>query len=293
MHRLSQIRICSALLFAALLVVTLAAPQARAQQYSAEKPLGAAPQKTPSFLKNAGISQNLDHELPLNDEFRDSDGTQVTLAKYFHDGRPVIFALVYYKCRLLCPQVMNGMATALRQVSFTPGKQYDVLVASIDPSDTPADSAAARQRFLGWIGRPAAASGVNFVTGPQSSITDLAQAAGFQYVKVAGPDGKMDQYAHSAVIMFATPDGRMSKYLSCVNFQPRDVRMALIEASNRHIGNPTDLILLYCCNYDSSTGRYTVAVLRVLGLAAAASVLLLGAGIFFIARKSKGMQSPV
>jgi protein SCO1 len=290
MHRWLSPRIVFALVLVAF-GLTLATSRGRAQQYAAEKPLGAAAQQLPGYLKQAGISQNLNQRLPLEDSFRDAEGREVTLGNYFKE-RPVVLALVYYKCRLLCPQVLHGMATALTQVGFTAGKQYDVVVASIDPSDAPADAAAEKQRFLGWLGDPSAASSLHFLTGPQASITDLAQATGFHYVQVPGPDGKMDQYAHSSVIMIATPDGRMSKYLSGIEYQPRDVRLALIQASNHHIGTASDLILLYCCSYSPSAGKYTVSVLRVLGLAAMGSVFMLGLMIYLLSRKPKGMPHP-
>lgn len=257
-----------------------------AQQYPADKPLGASAQSTPSYLKNAGIDQNLNHALPLNDYFRDESGNDIALGNYFGQ-RPAVMALVYFKCGMLCPQVLHGMASALKQTGLLPGHDYEVIVASIDPSDTPADAAEARQHFLMMLDNPEAASSVHFLTGQQASITDLAQATGFHYVRVPGPDGKMDQFAHSSVIMIATSDGRMSKYLSGVEYQPRDVRLALVEASNHKIGSLSDLILIYCCNYSPTQGKYTVAVLRVLSLAAAASVLALAAVIYLLGRKPK------
>jgi protein SCO1/2 len=128
---------------------------------------------------------------------------------------------------------------------------------------------------------------VHFLTGPQQSITDLAEATGFHYVRVPGPDGNLNQFAHSSVIMIATPDGRMSKYLSGIEYQPRDVRLALIEASDRKIGSLSDMVLLYCCNYSPSQGRYTVAVLRVMGIAAMGSVLALAGVLYLLAKKPK------
>src|SRR5271165_3117996 len=205
------------------------------QQYSPEKPLGATAQKTPAYLKNAGIDQRLNSALPLNDHFRDEAGQDVTLRRFFGQ-RPVVMALVYFKCGMLCPQVLHGLAEVLPKTGFHPGHQYDVVVASIDPTDTPADTVEAKQHFLGMLGTDAAEH-VHFLTGSQPSIADLAEATGFHYVRVPGPDGKMDQFAHSSVIMIATPDGRMSKYLSGIEYQPRDVRLALIEASDRKIGS--------------------------------------------------------
>jgi protein SCO1/2 len=267
------------------LIFLLCTLSARAQ-YSADKPLGASAQSTPAYLKNAGIDQNLNHALPLNDHFHDENGNDVSLGSYFGQ-RPVVMALVYFKCGMLCPQVLHGMASALKQTGLHPSHDYEVVVTSIDPSDTPTDAAEAKQHFVSMLSNPDAATSIHFLTGQQSSITDLAQATGFHYVRVPGPDGKMDQFAHSSVIMIATPDGRMSKYLSGVEYQPRDVRLALVEASNHKIGSLSDLVLIYCCNYSPSQGKYTVAVLRVLSLAAMGCVLALITVIYLLGRKPK------
>ena len=258
-------------------------------QYSADRPVGTSAQQTPAWQKNAGIDQNLNRPLPLGDFFKDESGRDVKLGDFFNHDRPVMMALMYYNCRMLCPEVLHGMASALRQSGFHAGHEYDVVVASIDPSDTPADAVSEKQQFLSMIddSSAAAAASVHFLTGPQSSITDIAQATGFHYVRVPGPDGKMDQFAHSSVIMIATPDGRMSKYLFGVDYQPRDVRLALIQASTRHIGTLSDLVLLYCCSYSPSQGRYTVAVLRILGLAGVGSLLAVIAMLWLLSKKPK------
>ena len=259
---------------------------ARGQQYGAEKPLGAAAQSPPAYLKKAGINQNLGNPLPLSDHFRDSSGADVPLGAYF-EHRPVVMALVYYKCRMLCPQVLSGLARTLRQVGFMPGKDYDIVITSIDPADTPADGATEKAHFLDSLGAPGAGASVHFLTGQQASINDLASATGFNYVRVPGPDGKMDQFAHSSVIMIATPDGRMSKYLFGIDYQPRDVRLAMIQAATHHIGSVSDLILLYCCSYSPSAGKYTVSILRVMGLAAMGSLFMLVALLYALSRKPK------
>jgi len=262
---------------------------ARAQQYSPEKPLGATAQNAPAYLKNAGIDQRLNSALPLNDHFRDEAGQDVALGQYFGQ-RPVVMALVYFKCGMLCPQVLHGLAQVLPKTGFRLGDQYEVVVTSIDPSDTPADAVEARQHFVSMLGGDAAAH-VHFLTGQQQSITDLAEATGFHYVRVPGPDGKMDQFAHSSVIMIATPDGRMSKYLSGIEYQPRDVRLALIEASDHKIGSFSDMVLLYCCNYSPSQGRYTVAILRVMSIAAMGSVGALVLVLYLLNKKPKQLAA--
>jgi len=268
--------------------VALIAPSAHAWQYSADRPVGASAQQAPDWQKHAGIDQKLNGQLPLDAAFTDETGRTGKLGDYFGHNRPVMMALMYYNCQMLCPQVLHGMADALRSSGFHAGREYDVVVASIDPSDKPSDAVQEKQHFLSMLDAPAAAaSSVHFLTGPQASITALAQATGFHYVRVPGPDGKMDQFAHSSVIMVATPDGRLSKYLFGVDYQSRDVRLALIQASSRHIGTLSDLVLLYCCSYSPSQGRYTVAVLRILGLAGVGSLLAVGFMLYLLSKKPK------
>src|SRR5580692_4805842 len=188
----------SGLVLALSFVPGVFAPSARAQ-YSADRPVGATAQQVPDWQTHAGIDQNLNHPLPLDAPFKDETGRDVKLGDYFHDSRPVMMELMYYNCQLLCPQVLHGMVTALRESGFQAGNQYDVVVASIDPADTPANAAMEKKHFLDMLGTTGLdASGspsnsVHFLTGPQSSITDLAEATGFHFVRVPGPDGKLDQ----------------------------------------------------------------------------------------------------
>ena len=274
----------------AFLGLIFSAPHAQAWQYSADRPVGASAQQAPAWQKNAGIDQNLNRQLPLDAAFKDESGRDVKLGDEFGHNRPVMMALMYYNCQMLCPQVLHGMAAALRASGFHAGRDFDVVVTSIDPADTPAAAATEKQNFLGMLDAPASAAGsVHFLTGQQPSITALTQTIGFHYVRVPGPDGKMDQFAHSSVILIATPDGRLSKYLFGVDYQQRDVRLAIIQASSHHIGTISDLILLYCCNYSPSQGRYTVAVLRILGLAGIGSILAIVALLYLLGKKPKGM----
>jgi protein SCO1/2 len=272
-------RLCLLLVAASLALPALA-------QNSADKPLGASAQSVPAYLKDAGLEQRLGTQMPLNLHFRDSTGADAPLGKFLAQ-KPVALALVYFKCAMLCPQVLHGLAASLAQTGYAPARDYDVIVASIDPTDTPADAEAARQKFVAQLGGNVPAGSVHFLTGAQPEITALASSVGFHYVRVPGPDGKMTQFAHSSVIMVATPEGKLSKYLTGVEYQPRDLRLALLEASDHRIGSPTDLILLYCCNYSPGEGRYTVSVLRVMGLAGMASLFGLAAMLYLLTRKPK------
>jgi protein SCO1/2 len=259
---------------------------AQAQLQDGEKPLGATAQAVPQYLKNAGLEERLNQPLPLAAAFIDDTGKMVALREYFHE-RPVAMALVYFKCGMLCPQVLHGMAEGLKASGFVVGKDYDVVVASIDPTDTAADASAAKKTFLSELGDASGASAVHFLTGQPDAIATLSGATGFHFVRVPGPDGKMDQFAHSSVIMFATPDGRMSEYLSGIDYPSRDVRLALVNASQHKIGTVKDMFLLYCCNYVPSAGRYTVDVLRLLGIAAMLTMGGIAAGVYFLTRRKK------
>lgn len=270
--------------FLAVAGLVLLATGSYGQQIGADRPMGAMAQQKPDYLKGAGLVERLNQPLPLNTAFVDDAGKQVTFGQYFHH-RPIAMALVYFKCGMLCPQVLHGMAAGLKGTGLTAGKDYDVVVVSIDPMDTPADAAEAKKTFLAGIGQRDAGDSVHFLTGQQASITALSEATGFHYVRVPGPDGKMDQFAHSSVIMFATPEGKMSEYLAGIDYSTRDVRLALVNASHLKIATAKDMFLLYCCNYVPSSGKYTVAVLRLLGLSAMLTLLGIGLGFYFLNKK--------
>jgi len=262
-----------------------------AQGYSADKPLGATAQETPAYLAHAGLEQRLGQPLPLTAIFTDETGRTGPLKSWFtSNGQPAVMAEVYYKCAMLCPQVQHGLATGLAKTTLTPGKDYQVLVFSIDPTDKPADAVGEKRTFLseaGWSNQPSAANAVHFLTGDPASIAAITGATGFHYVMVPGPDGKMDQFAHSSVIMFATPDGRMSKYLSGIDYPARDLRLALLDASQKKISNPVDLLILYCCSYSPTVGRYSVSVIRILGIAGMFTLLIVIGMIYLLTRKPK------
>jgi protein SCO1 len=277
---------------AVVLVGTLAAPL-QAQGYEADKPMGMAAQQTPSYLAHAGIEQRLGQPLPMAAVFTDETGRTGPLSSWF-SNKPVVMAEVYYQCAMLCPQVQHGLATGLAQTTLKPGSDYQVLVVSIDTMDKPVNAVDEKKTFLseaGWANNPSAANAVHFLTADQPSIDAITDATGFHFVRVPGPDGRMNQFAHSSVIMFVTPDGRMSKYLSGIDYPARDLRMALLQAGDKKISNPVDLLILYCCNYSPAVGRYSVSIVRILGIAGMITMVLVAALIFLLTRKPKGLAA--
>jgi protein SCO1/2 len=254
-----------------------------------EKSMGDPAQtKLPEILQKVTIHQNLDQPLPLNAEFRDETGRTVHLGDYF-GKRPAILALVYYRCPMLCSEELNGLVGALEMLKFTPGKDFDVLVVSFDPSEGPALAASQKALYLKRYGRPDTANGWHFLTGPQSSITALTKAVGFGYVSVPGADGKMNQFAHPSSIELITTEGKISQYYLGVEYSARDMRAGLVEASHGQIGTPVDLIYTYCYRYDPHMAKNSMIVVRIVQLGCMLTVLALGAFIL-ISLRQEAMQ---
>jgi protein SCO1 len=237
---------------------------------------------TPPQLRGVGIDQRLNNQVPLNLKFRDENGQTVVLGSYF-GKKPVILSLVYYTCPMLCTMAENGLLNSLRNVSFNIGEQYEVVTVSIDPTETPEMAMGKKAVYVGLYGRPAAKQGWHFLVGDEPSIRTLAQAVGFHYNYI--PETR--QYAHATGIIVLTPQGKVSRYFYGIQYQSRDVRLALVEASNEKIGNPVDAILLYCCEYDPSAGKYSVVISRILRIAGVVTILSLGTLVFALSRGGK------
>jgi protein SCO1/2 len=226
----------------------------------------------PPGLKHVGIEQHLNQQIPPTLLFRDETGKPVELADYF-GRKPLILNLVYYRCPMLCGEVLSGLETALRILKFDVGREFDVLTVSFDPQETPEMAAAKKAELLKRYGRPGAAAGWHFLTGTQTSIDALTQSAGFEYEY----DPKTQQFAHATAILILTPQGRIAQYYYGIEFAPRDLRLGLVQASENKIGTLADQVLLYCYHYDPDQGKYGAIISRILKLAAVATIALLGA----------------
>jgi protein SCO1/2 len=234
----------------------------------------------PADLKKIAFDQKLNAQIPLDLAFCDESGRAVTLDQYFHHGRPVVVTLVYYDCPMLCTLVLNALAGAMKGMSLNPGSDYDLVTVSFNPRETPALAAAKKTTYIKRYGHDEAAAAWHFLTGDQPAITRLTDAVGFHYVY----DERTGQYAHATGIMIATPEGRLAKYLYGIEYSPRELRMALVDASAGRIGNPVDQVLLYCYHYDPSTGKYGLVVLNVIRLGGLATLVVLGSfvGVMFV-----------
>jgi len=277
----------------ALLVLLVAAEPVAAQMTGAPMPgyryEAAAPASAiPKPLREIGFEQRLDQPLPLETTFRDEQGRAVSLASYF-GSKPVILSFVYYDCPMLCSQVINAMTATLRTMSLQAGRDFEVVLVSFDPRETPALAADKKTEYLARYDRPGTAGGWHFLTGDESSIRRLTDAAGFKYTW----DEDTKQFAHPAGIIVATPDGRPARYLFGIEYGPRDVRLALVEASEGKVGTPVDAFLLYCYHYDPMTGRYGLLIMRMLRVAGLATVLALGSFIVVMIRREKRARTLV
>ncbi len=244
----------------------------------------------PAALKSVGIEQKLDAQLPLDAEFKNESGEIVKLGDYFGKGRPVVLALVYYECPMLCNEVLNGLTGSLKGISFEAGKEFDVLAISFDAreNDKPELAKNKKASYLNRYGRGSAAeNGWHFLTGTQSEIDRVTEAVGFNYEY----DEATEQFAHAGGVMIITPDGKTSRYIYGIDYAPKDLKFALMDSAEGKIGNPVEQLYLYCFHYNPATGKYGLAILSVLRLMAIATVLGLGGMVFIFWRRDKSKSA--
>ena len=226
----------------------------------------------PPQLEEVGIEEHLDAELPLDLKFRDEYGAVVTLGDYFDGSKPVILTLNYYKCPMLCGLQLNGLLDGLMELDWTPGQEFEMVTVSINPLETPALATEKKQNYIKRYERPSAARGWHFLTGKEPEIRQLASTLGFGYTY----DRKTGEYAHAAAIFVSTPDGRVARYLYGIEYPPKRLRLALLEASAGEIGTTIDQLLLYCFHYDPSSRRYSPVAMNIMRLGGGATALILG-----------------
>ena len=257
--------------------------------YGARPETGNPSTGLPSALQDVRIEQKLDQQLPLDLVFRDEAGQQVKLGQYF-GKKPVVVALVYYDCPMLCTQVLNGMVTSFRVLPFQIGNEFDVVTVSFDPRESSALAAAKKKVYVNYLPekmRSNAGNGWHFLTGDEANIAQLTEAVGFHYRW----DEATKQFAHASAIMLTTPEGKLSRYFYGIEYPARDLRLGLIESSANKIGSPVDQLLLYCYHYDPATGKYGAAVMKVMRIAGVLTMIGIAAMLLLLkARNSIVMR---
>ena len=244
----------------------------------------------PEELKGIDIIEHSNDPLPLDARFTDDSGAQVSLRDYFKGERPVLLQLGYNKCPMLCNLVLNGAFDGLKGIEWMPGKEFEVIAISIDPTETPALASAKKESYLAEFERPGARQGVHFLTGSAIMSKSVADAVGFQYRRQENGD-----YAHAAVLVLITPDGRISRYMYGTKFESSDLRMGLLEASQGNIGTTIDRFILWCHIYDANARGYVLQARRVMSIGGLVTLLVLAGGlaVFWAAeiKKKKSLQT--
>jgi protein SCO1/2 len=253
-------------------------PRPNSPLYGGAPQSGTTSMGLPPVLKKVGIDQKLNEQVPLDLVFKDEQGREVRLGQFFK-GKPVVLSLVYYTCPMLCNQILNGMLSSFRQISFNAGEQFEVVNVSFDPHDTPEIAAAKKQTYIKAYNRAGGEGAWHFLTGDEANIRRLADAVGFRYLW----DEQTKQFAHASGIMIATPEGKLARYFYGVEYPPRDLRLGLIEASKHRIGTPVDTLMLYCYHYDPATGKYGAVVMNIVRVAGIVTLVLI-VGLLLVLR---------
>lgn len=233
--------------------------------------------------RGVAFDQKLDAAVPLSLTFRDEQGRSVQLGEYFDRRRPVILNLVYFACPMLCNMTTGGLLRGVNGLPLELGDDFTVLTVSFDGRESVEQAAAAKAKMLERCSRDGAASGWHFLTGESDAIRRLTDAVGFAFRF----DPQRGQFAHAAGIVVVTPDGRVSRYLQGVDYSPRDLRLSLVEASSGRIGSPTDQVLLLCFHYDPTTGRYGLAIVRLLQALGGLTVAAMAVAVWRMLRRER------
>jgi protein SCO1/2 len=239
----------------------------------------------PSQLNEVGIEQKLNSQLPLDAAFKDENGNAVKLGDYFSKGKPVVLALVYYECPMLCNEVLNGLTGSLKGISFDAGKDFEVVAISFDARENEKTDLTKNKKasYMARYGRPGTEQGWHFLTGTQSEIDKVTQTVGFNYKF----DPATNQFAHAGGIMVVTPEGKLSRYLYGIDYSPKDLKFSLMDSAQNKIGNPVEQLYLYCFHYDPSSGKYGLAILSILRLLSVATILGIGGLLLVFWRYNK------
>lgn len=259
-------------------------PKMNSPLYGQRPDIGEPSTGLPPALRKVSIEQRLNEQVPLDLVFRDETGREVKLAEYFNAGRPVILSLVFYECPQLCNLVLNGLVSSMKSLSFTAGREYDVLTVSFDPREGPELARAKKESYMVRYQRPGTENGWHFLTGNQAAIEALTKAVGFNYTY----DNATNQFAHASGIIVLTPQGKVARYFYGIEYSERDLRLGLVEASAGKIGSPVEQLLLYCYHYDPATGKYGLVVMSIMRIGGILTLLGIASLILLLRNKGTG-----
>jgi protein SCO1/2 len=257
--------------------------------YGQRPEFGRPEEGLPKVLQKVGVDQKLGAQVPLDAVFRDENGAEVKLGQYFSRGKPVVLSLVYYECPMLCSQVLNGLLGSMKALTFTAGKEFDVVTVSFDAREKSEVARKKKETYLKSYGRAGAENGWRFLTGEQASIDALTNAVGFRYAW----DESSKQFAHASVIILITPEGKVARYFFGVEYAPKEMRLGLVEASENKVGTLADALLLYCFHYDPTTGKYGLVVMNIIRLGGILTIVGIIGLLLLMRRQNRKRQSGI
>jgi protein SCO1/2 len=237
-----------------------------------------APSVLPADVREAGISENIGGQIPLDATFTDSSGSKISMTELFSDGRPVVLVMAYYNCPMLCNLVLTGVADAVKSTPGNVGERYRIVTVSIDPSDTPESARKFSSRYVGAVGNKVKENGWRFLVGSESEVKRVGDAVGFRYKYLP----KTKEFAHGAAIMILTPEGKVSRYLYGIDYKPKDFKLAILEASNRRLVSTTDKVVMFCYAYDPNARGYALVAMNIMKLGGIVTVIVLGLAIVWL-----------
>ncbi|TVR13597.1 MAG: SCO family protein [Balneolaceae bacterium] len=245
-------------------------------------------QNRPAILDEVGVDEKLGDTIPLDLEFINSDGQVVRIGDLIEEGKPVLLNPLYYECPIICSLVLDSVFKVVKELTWTPGRDYTIISFSIDPEETPEQAAASKEQYLTDLNRPGAENGWHFLTGSKESIAALTDAVGFRFKY----DERTGEYIHLASIMMLSPEGVITRYLYGASFREFDLRNALFESADGTIGSTLDRVLFYCFTYDPASQSYIPVAMNIMKLGGLATVIILGIFLGVFWRRERGSTQP-
>lgn len=243
-------------------------------------------QEEPSVFEGVGIDPQLGEVIPGDLTFRNEQGEAVALQDYFDGERPILLTLVYHNCPMLCNVFLDKVTASLRDLAWKPGAEFEMLTVSFNAIETPALAARQKERYVDLLGAPEAADGWHFLTGNQEAISALTDAVGFSYRWVE----EQQEFAHPTALIFLSGDGKITRYLPGIDFPARNIRTALVEASEGTVGTALDQIYLYCFRYDPQANSYAPYAVNIMKIGGLLTALALGATLLVLWRREGGKR---
>jgi len=260
-----------------------------ALSFAQPKQAGIPSSEQPKELKGVGITERLGQTLDLALIVRNEKGEQVPLSTYFNGKKPVLLSLIYFSCPGLCNFHLNGLTDALKQMDWNVGENFDIIALSFDSKETSDVAVKKKENYLKVYSRTGTENGWHFLTADENTVQKITESVGFQYKW----DEQAKEWAHASAAVVMTPEGKIARYLHGIVFEPRDVKLSLIEAADGKIASLKEKLVWFCYKYDPHTSKYAIVASQVMKLGGGLFVLLMAAVLVPFWLRSKKEQARV